>query len=250
MIGSVPDTLPPTPAFLAQLGASAANRITPASAGGYAVNVRFLQREGADAPTAVTAVGVNAVGGVLVHVPLMIIFLLWAGQKGTGPFHAPSAHTFAFIAIGFALVGVAMFAIPSLRRFVYGHGLGALAKARTGFEEVARRPSKLAMLLGGSFLVTFSYVCALGASVQAFGGGLSFVTIAAAYLVAAVVGQAAPTPGGIGAMEAALFAALTVAGLDKAVALSSVLTFRLATFWLPILPGWWALRVLRERGEL
>jgi undecaprenyl-diphosphatase len=249
-LGSVPGTLPPSPTFLAQLASSAANRITPASAGGYAVNVRYMQREGVDTTTAVTAVGINTVGGVLVHVPLLIIFLVWAGQKGTGPFHVPSARTFTLIAIGFALISVVIIAIPRLRRFVFGHGIAALSKARTGLADVARRPSKLLMLLGGSFLVTFTYICALAASVQAYGGGVSFVTIAAAYLAGSVIGQAAPTPGGLGAVEAALFAALTVGGLNKTIALSSVFTFRFATFWLPIIPGWISLRVMRARGEL
>ncbi len=249
-LGSVPEDLPPASTFLSQLASSAANRITPASAGGYAVNVRYMQREGVDTTTAVTAVGINTVGGVLVHVPLLIIFLVWAGQKGTGPFHVPSARTFTLIAIGFALVSVVILAIPKLRRFVFGHGIAALSKARTGLAEIARTPSKLLMLLGGSFLVTFTYICALAASVQAYGGGVSFVTIAAAYLAGSVIGQAAPTPGGLGAVEAALFAALSVSGLNKTVALSSVFTFRFATFWLPIIPGWISLRAMRARGEL
>jgi undecaprenyl-diphosphatase len=162
----------------------------------------------------------------------------------------PSARVFTLIAIGFALVSVAIALIPPARAFVFGKGMRALRQARTGLVEVARRPSRLLLLLTGAFIVTFSYILALTASVQAYGGGLGFPAIAAAFLTGSVIGSAAPTPGGLGGMEAALYAALTVAGLDKGTALSSVFTYRLVTFWLPILPGWLAFHTLRRRGDL
>jgi uncharacterized membrane protein YbhN (UPF0104 family) len=39
-------------------------------------------------------------------------------------------------------------------------------------------------------------------------------------------------------------------GLPDGVAVSSVLTFRLATFWLPILPGWPALEWMQRNDEV
>ena len=79
---------------------------------------------------------------------------------------------------------------------------------------------------------------ALYFSIAAFGGGLPLATVGAVYLVAAAVASVAPTPGGLGALEAALIGGLVAAGLDNAVAVPAVFLFRLATFWLPILPGW------------
>lgn len=51
------------------------------------------------------------------------------------------------------------------------------------------------------------------------------------------VAQAAPTPGGLGAMEAALIGGLVAAGMDNSIAVPAVFLYRLATFWLPILSG-------------
>jgi undecaprenyl-diphosphatase len=93
------------------------------------------------------------------------------------------------------------------------------------------------MILGGT-IITVSYLCGLYAAVRAFGGGLAFSAVGAVYLAGSAIGQAAPTPGGLGAVEAALIAGLVSVGLDKEVAVPAVLLFRLATFWLPILPGW------------
>lgn len=53
-----------------------------------------------------------------------------------------------------------------------------------------------------------------------------------------------------GAVEAALIAALTAFGLPAQVAVPAVFLFRLVTFWIPILPGWLALRHLERSGAL
>jgi uncharacterized protein (TIRG00374 family) len=74
------------------------------------------------------------------------------------------------------------------------------------------------------------------------------VEIGAVYLGAAVIAAASPTPGGLGAIEAALVAGLTGIGLPPGPAVSAVLTYRLATYWLPGVPGWAALRLLQRRG--
>jgi undecaprenyl-diphosphatase len=116
-----------------------------------------------------------------------------------------------------------------------------------GIGDVARRPSKLLGLFGGSVTVTFSYMITLYVALQAFGGGLPFATVGAVYLVGAAVATAAPTPGGLGAVEAALIAGLVSAGLDSAVAVPAVFLYRLATFWIPILPGWGCFTWLERR---
>ena len=70
------------------------------------------------------------------------------------------------------------------------------------------------------------------------------------YLAGATIGQAAPTPGGLGAVEAALAAGLTAAGLDGGLAVSAVLLFRLVTFWLPTIPGYLSFNWLTKKGAL
>ena len=65
--------------------------------------------------------------------------------------------------------------------------------------------------------------------------------------LAAAVAAAAPTPGGLGAIEAALVTGLTGVGVAPGPAVSAVLLYRLATYWLPVAPGWLAWRVLQRR---
>jgi glycosyltransferase 2 family protein len=106
------------------------------------------------------------------------------------------------------------------------------------------------MLFGGAFMMIIAYIASLWFSLAAFGGGLGVIGVALVFLGGQALGQLAPTPGGIGATEAAMIAAMTALGLDAATAVPSVFLYRIATFWLPILPGVFALRKLERDGLL
>ena len=123
----------------------------------------------------------------------------------------------------------------------------AVRSSATNLRKVAKSPLKLTMLFGGSMLVTFAYISAFAGSVAAFGGSLSVPKIGAVFLARRPVAAAAPTPGGLGALEAALVAGLTGVGMESGPAVSTVLTYRLVTYWLPVLPGWLAWHVLQRR---
>ena len=98
--------------------------------------------------------------------------------------------------------------------------------------------------------MSLASIAALACSIEAFGGDVSLPQVGTAYLVAVALATLSPTPGGLGALESAMIAGLTGFGLDSAVAVSATLTFRLATFWLPILPGWLVMTRMERDGEL
>jgi undecaprenyl-diphosphatase len=245
--GAVPERLAFGPTFATQVGSSFASKLAPGGLGGMALNVRFMQKQGVDEPVAVTGVGLNSIGGFIAHLSLIAVFVVWAGRKAFGSFKLPNPHWF-LIGGGIALVFIAIgLAIPFTRRLFLHSLVPMLRRSVHGLADVVRRPSKLALLLGGSVLVTSTYLFSLYFSIAAFGGGLPFATVGAVYLVGSAVATAAPTPGGLGAMEAALIGGLVAAGLDNSIAVPAVFLFRLATFWLPILPGWLCFSWLRRR---
>ena len=51
-------------------------------------------------------------------------------------------------------------------------------------------------------------------------------------------------------MEAALVAGFTGIGMNGAIAVAIVLSYRLATYWLPILPGWISFQMLERRNYI
>jgi undecaprenyl-diphosphatase len=70
------------------------------------------------------------------------------------------------------------------------------------------------------------------------------------YIVASTLGQLLPTPGGLGAVEGALVAGLTAIGIPSSDAVAAALVARVLTFWLPVLPGIVAFRLLQHHGAI
>ena len=249
LLAACPVPIRPADAIEVGLAGSFINRITPAGIGGIGLNIRFMQKAGADTTEAASRWGVNALAGGIAHVTYATLFLLWARQDNAFDFQLPEMPIIVGIAVVCVLAGV-VFLLPYGRHKLLGPVRRVAAHAWEGVRSVAREPARLAaMFLGGSF-VTLGYLFALYAAVRAFGGTTSLAAVGAVYLAGSAIGQAAPTPGGLGAVEAVLIAGLTGAGLDKEIAVPAVLLFRFATFWLPILPGWLSFRSLTKRQEI
>jgi glycosyltransferase 2 family protein len=246
--GAVPSPIGIGPTTVTQLASSFVNRITPANVGGMALNVRFLQKSGVDSTTAVAAVALDSAAGALVHIVLMVVFFAWARGTTSTAFELPeSSKVLAVLAVLLAIAGLVA-ATRWGRRFLRHKVLGAVRRTLANLARVARSPAKLACLVGGSAMVTLAYICSLAAAIAAFGGGPTFAQVGAVYLGAATLAAAAPTPGGLGAIEAALVAGLTGVGMASGPAVATVLAYRLMTYWLPVLPGWASFHWLERRG--
>jgi len=247
LIGAVPGRIPFWPTTLTQAASSFVNRISPANIGGMALNARFLQKNGVSPSAGVAAVGVNALMGAVAHLTLLVIFFALAGHRLTQAFRLPPASKLLLaLAVAAALAGLVL-ASRRGRRFAVTRLWPGVRSAAASLRTVAASPVKLTLLTGGSALITLAYIGGLVASVQAFGGHAGIAEIGAVYLGAAVIAAASPTPGGLGAIEAALVAGLTGIGVPPGPAVSAVLAYRLATYWLPVLPGWLCLRFLQNR---
>ena len=247
LMGAVVPPIRFWPTALAQGASSFVNRVSLSNVGGMALNARFLQKSGVDASAGVAAVGVNSLAGAVAHLVLMVVFFAWAGRGLGKAFKLPSSSKLLLIlAIVAAVVGIVLATRPG-RRFAVGKLIPGLRSAATSLRRGGANPGKMIMLFGGSALITLAYIGALAASVQAFGGGPGIVVIGAVYLASAAIAAAAPTPGGLGAIEATLIAGLTGVGMPAGPATSAVLLYRLATYWLPVAPGWLCWRALLRR---
>ncbi len=246
LLGGVSARVPFWPTVLAQGASSFVNRVSPSNVGGMALNVRFLQKSGVEPTAGVATVGVNALAGALMHALLLAIFLTLAGSGVGKAFKLPSGSKLLLIlGVAAAVIGIVM-ATRQGRRFAARKLLPSLRSSLASLRRVAQSPVNLALLFGGSALVTLAYVGGLVASVQAFGGGASIAKIGAVYMVAAAVAAASPTPGGVGAIETLLTSGLIGIGISSGAAFSAMITYRLATYWLPVLPGWLSFRLLQR----
>ncbi len=250
-MGAVPQSVPFMPSLRAQLASSFAGLIAPGNSGALAVGVRFLQRSGLDPTPAAASVGLNAAAGLIVHLALTVVFVAWNGSAGgLGSFELPSTLLILIIiGIAAALIGLSLLN-RKIRERVLGPMRSVMRSAGTSMGTVLTNPIRVAQLFGGSIGITLSYILAMVAAVEAFGGGPSLTQIGVGFLVASALASVAPTPGGLGAFEAAMIAALSGFGMDGAAAVSATLSFRLATYWLPVIPGWIAFTYMQHHDEV
>ncbi|HTP14816.1 MAG TPA: lysylphosphatidylglycerol synthase transmembrane domain-containing protein [Streptosporangiaceae bacterium] len=235
--------------FLAQLAGSFVTLVTPAAVGGVALNIRYLRKADVSAPDAAASVGVSQVVAFGLHMLLLVIFAALTRTSRESPLRAPPTWVWIALAVLAAAVLVAL-AIPAGRRLLRSRLAPTLSQLIPRLLDVAQRPGKLAEGIGGAFLLTAAYIFCLEASVLALGGSVPLASVAVVYLTGSAIGSAVPTPGGIGAVEAALSAGLTAAGMPGAKAVSAVLLFRLVTFWLPVPIGWAAMNYLQRQEAL
>lgn len=248
LLGAVPMRLALGPVIAAQLAGSFTNRVSPAKVGGMATNVRFLQKQDLTLPMAASAVGLDTVTGAIVHSALLLVFGVTASRDVSLPI--PDTRTVAFIVLGVILLSGVVMLLPIGRRLLTTYLVPALRAGASSVASIARTPTRLVTLVSGSLIVTASYTVAMLASLAAFDIDLPVATAGMVYLAGAAISSAAPTPGGVGATEAALIAGYTAVGVTAGTAFAAVLLFRLVTFWLPILPGWLSLVGLQRSGRL
>ncbi len=246
--GFVTERLPFFRTLLAQVAGSFVTLVTPAAVGGATLNVRYLQRWKIPAAVAAASVGVSQVVAFVLHVLLIVVFAAIAGGSGKEPIQPPRWAW--FVLAGLVAVALAVLAIPAGRRVLRARLSPTLGQVLPRLLEVAQHPRKLAQGIGGALLLSLCYILCLAACVAAFGRSVPFAKIGVVYLTGSAIGSIVPTPGGIGAVEAALTAGLTAAGVPGAVAVSAVLLFRLLTFWLPVPFGWGALSYLERKQAL
>lgn len=250
LIGFVPERLPVWRTVLVQLAASFAKLVAPAAVTGVAINTRFLQRSGVRPGPAVASVGASQLTGMVVHILLLVVFgFITGSSRDTTSDLAPSRTVVVVLLAAGVLTGVAA-AIPRIRRMVARRLRSSFAGVLPRLLDVLQSPKKILTGLGGTLLLTVGFVICLDASIRAFGGTLPWTAVVIVYLTGNALGSAAPTPGGLGAVEGALSLGLTLSGLPAETATSAVLLFRLLTFWLPVLPGWAAFTYLQRREAL
>jgi uncharacterized membrane protein YbhN (UPF0104 family) len=245
--GYVPDRLRFVPTALAQLAGSFVTLVTPAAVGGAALNIRYLQRRRIPAAVAAASVGLSQVVAFALHLLLLVVFAAITGSQD----HSLQPPTWVYFVIAALIVIVlVVVAIPAGRRLLRARISPVLDQVLPRLLAVVQQPRKLAQGIGGALLLDAAYILCLDVCIRALGGSAPLASTAVVYLTGSALGSLVPTPGGLGAVEAALSAGLTAAGLPGATAVSAVLLFRAVTFWLPIPLGWGALNYLERRGYL
>jgi glycosyltransferase 2 family protein len=220
---------------------------TPAGVGGLALSARFLQKGGLNALRSTTAVALQQSVQVITHIGLLVFFSTAAGASTDLTRFVPDATVLYLIAgVTLGLVGTFLF-VPKLRRWLATAVRPRLSEILGDLRELAGEPKRLGLIVLGCAGTTLGAALALWASIEAFGGDTSFVTVTVVTMIGGTLASAAPTPGGVGAVEAALIGGLAAFGVPAAIGVPSVLLYRVLTCWLPVFVGWQVMRWLTRQ---
>ncbi len=248
LIAFTPVRIPPWRTILTQVAGSFVAIAAPAGVGPAALNLQLLRKRGVSATLAGATVALVQVSQFIVTIAILLMLAIVSGDGGALR-SLPSATVLWALGVVAALVA-ALLLIPPVRHWVAKRTLPLVRQTWPRLIEVLGQPSRLLLGLAGNILMTMGYVLAFDACLAAFGYELSLLDVAVIYLIANATGAAVPTPGGLGAVELALIAGLSGAGVPPAIATSVTMLFRVLTYWARIPIGWLAMRHLQKVGDL
>lgn len=252
-LGACPLPMPLGPVYALQLAVSYINLAVPSSAARIAVNVRFFQRHGLSAGSAATIGALDGFSGFIIQAGLLSSLLLFTPASLEVDLDVDlmsKATDLAAIVLGFVVVAaVVVLVLPKLRRTIITWVTGFVRDALEALRGL-HSPRRLAMLVGGNLATEVLFAMTLGGFTRALGYSVGLSTLLLVNMSVALLSGLAPVPGGIGVSEGALTVGLIGAGLPEEPALGAVILYRLATFYLPPIWGFFAFRWLERNRHL
>jgi len=251
-IGSVAGPLP----FGRTLAVEVANTFSSLAGGTpavFATRVRFYQQQGYDATVALSS---GAIMSTVSWIAIGVLFVVslpfaWGSlDLEVTPESGPDAKLVWIIlavVVLVALVAGLALAVPRLRRLAVARVRPRINDIWGNLRQVAGSPTKLTLLLGGSFAQRLLVALALSVSLRAFDDHLRLPVLIVVITLAGIVGGISPAPGGLGVVEAGMILGLTAAGVSEADATAAVFIQRLFTSYLPPIWGWLTLVWARRR---
>jgi len=244
------------PLALLQFAITFINLVLPSTAARVATNVRFFQRQGIPAASAMSIGVIDSLGGFAVQVMILIATLLfgWGDIQlemppdsilGEGNLLTLVVVVGAIVILG-ALVSLLL---PKVR-----HKAKAFVEPR--IDEVRetvgnlRSPAKVAQLLGANLAAEFLFACTMAVVLSAFHSPVPLGTLLVINVCVSLFAGLMPIPGGIGITEGALILGLTAAGVDESTAFAATICYRLITFYLPPIWGAAVFRHMERTGML
>jgi uncharacterized membrane protein YbhN (UPF0104 family) len=251
-LGSVPARIPYLPVYAMQLATGYLNLALPSGLARMAINIRFFQRHGVPPATAVTAGAIDSFVSTIMQGFLLVALLLFSEasldfglETPSGP---PTRALFAVAAIGVAAVGI-LALVRRLRQAIVDRVRRWWPDVRATLESL-RAGNKLGLLLGGSLVTELLFAAALGVFANAFGYDISLADLLLINISVSLLATFVPVPGGIGVTEFGLTVGLTAVGMTEEAALAAVVLYRVSTFYLPPVWGFFAMRWLQRNAHL
>jgi uncharacterized membrane protein YbhN (UPF0104 family) len=217
-------------------GHAATRLLASAGAGGVALTAWAMRRSGMERAQVASRMVTFL---VLLYGVYMAALLVGGVGLATGLFGGGGSFAITLVPAAF---GAAVIAVALAAQYVGTAPAGAgrirrgLAPVGAGVREALHLLRSGNLALVGALMWWAFDVAVLWAAFKAFGEAPPIAVITVAYFVG-MLANTLPLPGGIGGVDGGMVGALVAFGVDPALALVAVLTYRGFAFWLPILPG-------------
>jgi uncharacterized protein (TIRG00374 family) len=251
---AVPARLAFGPVYAMQLAVGFMNVALPSAIARMAVNIRFFQRQGVSPPVAVTAGAIDAFAGNAVQVMLLLLLLVFTPYDINLALDAPSGdsgtHTILILLVVLLVASIAaVLLVPRIRNAGLERIRRWLPEIRAAIGTLSSS-SRLLVIVFANVGAELLFAASLGLFVRCLGYELPLAQLLVINLSVSLFASLIPVPGGIGVTEGALMVGLTSAGLPDSTALAVTLLYRLSTFYLPPVWGWFAMRWLQRHQYL
>ncbi len=254
MLGSIAARLPFMPVYIKQLATCYLNLAVPSSVARMALSVRFFQCQGLPGAAAVAAGAIDSLANNVVQVVLIVLLLIFGESSVDVGLSAPSSDSgpgrLLWILIGLVVVtALVIVLVGKVRRAI-------VERIRKWWPEIRdaiiglRGAGKLRLLILGNLATELLFSAALGVFARALGYHIPFGEVLLINESVALLSSFIPVPGGIGVVEYGLTVGLTSAGMTPESALVTVILYRLSTFYLPPIWGFFAFRWMQRNRYL
>jgi uncharacterized protein (TIRG00374 family) len=256
-LGTVPIKLPFGPVYAMQLATGYLNLALPSGLARLAVNVRFFQRQGLPPATAVASGAIDSFANNVVQALLLVFLLVFSQASMTIDLGTPedsgASHVLVLLLAILAVVvigAVVTFVVsPRARQAVVGRWRRWWPQVRATLRSL-RSGQKIAQLFLGNVAAEVLFATALGIFAHALGYDVSLADLLLINMSVSLLSSFIPVPGGIGVVEGGLMVGLAGVGIPEEAALAIALVYRVATFYLPPIAGWFAMRWLKRHSYL
>ena len=212
------------------------NKIVPNGVGTISLNAYYFVKRGHTAGQTTSILAMNSITSLIAYIILILLSFAFSPLNLSLLTTANiPINTILFLAVLLFGAGYVLYSATGLKKKIHK----AWKDIRTNMASYKTRPKSVLVAMIFNGLGTSANIITLVLAAKAVGVDVSFANALLAYTFGNIASALVPTPGGIGSAEAGIYSGLVLVGIDGTDAMTVTLLYRLITYWIPILPGYY-----------
>ncbi len=249
MMFAVAKRLPFWPLAVLQVAIEFIGLAVPSVAGRIAMNAAFLRKYGVSLATSVAQGMIDSFAGFLIEITILLI-AIFSGGVDFGLDLQPEDIPWELVLVIGALVIVGAIVAVVKVKALKDRVRPVITQGRDALMGVVKDPSRALGLLGSNLATRLVWAATLWLMLSALGVPIGYVMALVAVVATNVLQGVIPVPGGVGVSEAVMTGFLVAFGVDETAAFAAAVLYRIVTFYLPAVEGFFAMRWLERNGHL